>query len=44
MVGHGREPILRAVYTDDAVMITQPMQPITIPAADSCRADPRGRS
>ena len=40
MVGHGREPILRAVYTEDAVMMTQPMQPIRMPAADSCPRRP----
>ena len=32
MVGHGSAPILRAVYTDDAVMMTQPTRPMTIPA------------
>ena len=39
MVGQGRAPILRAVYTDDAVMMTQPTQPMTIPAALSCSRD-----
>ena len=36
MVGHGRAPILRAVYMDEAVMMTQPTQPMTIPAQLSC--------
>ena len=36
MVGQGRAPILRAVYTEDAVMMTHPMQPMRIPAALIC--------
>ncbi len=36
MVGQGSAPILSAVYTDEAVMMTQPTRPMTIPAALSC--------
>ena len=39
MVGQGSAPILRAVYTDDAVMMTQPTHPTTMPAGLSCSRD-----
>ena len=36
MMGHGKAPILSAVYADAAVMMTQPMQPIMMPRTVNC--------
>ncbi len=35
-MGQGSAPILRAVYTDAAVMMAQPTQPMTMPRSVSC--------